>query len=183
MNDRVDPQVADHLRRTLRAVADTTPRPIAVARSTAAGRAGRERTFARVAAVALVLAGVGGIVAVAQRQGEAPATSVPPAPTETSRVPIDSSVMPEGDQCELSAQAERVAVAANPYGGAGYEWWAAPTVGGGRADNIVQVDADGQVIGGLGGGSACTPTPTVDIEFSVGQASPVLPRSSCKAAR
>ncbi len=166
MNDRVDPQVADHLRRTLAAVADTTPRPIAATRPTVAGRRpGRERTFARDAAVALVLGGVGGIFAVTQHQGAAPATSVPPAPTETSREPTDDSGVAAPDPCEIiSAEEERVAVAADPYGGGDYEWRVAPTAGGGRSDNFVQVDAEGQVTGGLGGSLECTPT-LADIQW------------------
>lgn len=168
MNDDVDPQVAQHLRRTLTAAADTTPRPIPIASSMPnVQRPGRERLLMRAAAVALVVGGVGGIFAVAQHQRVAPATSVPPAPTEPGPEPIDDDPgVPGGEQCEvLSAEAERVAVANDPYGGADYEWWVAPTTGGGRSDTVVQVDAEGQVTGGLGGSLACTPTPRTDIEW------------------
>ncbi len=124
----------------------------------------------RIAAAVLLLGGLGAIVVVTRNQDTAPATSVPPAPTEVRREPVDFLRGVLGDeQCEvLVAEAERVAVAADPYGGADYEWWVAPTSSGGLSEAVVQVDADGQVTGGLGRGSACAPTPPADIEWSGG---------------
>lgn len=169
MNERVDPQAAEHVRRTLAAVAETTPRPIAASQSRkVAGRSGREATLVRVAAVVLLLGGVGAVFAVTRLREPAPAASVPSSPPEDVQESLERTV-PADAECEvLSAQAERVAVAADPYGGPDYEWWVSPTAGGGLSETVVQVDAVGRVTGGLGGSLACTPIPHADIEWSGG---------------
>jgi hypothetical protein len=106
----------------------------------------------------------------------APATSTvtvaAPAPTPVQLL-RDMSQVPEGSAdaaaCEvLTDEAQRVAVAADPYGGSGYEWWTAPTRGGGRADLVTQLAADGQSANGGSGGAGCAPAPNQDIEWNGG---------------
>jgi hypothetical protein len=146
------------------------------------------------AAAAAVVAAVGGLTVLATRD-QSPAASnqptqsptrqpddpfTPPTigPSDTSPLPttpqaVQDSVEADGvsdhAECEvLSAELERVATATDPYGGPDYEWWIAPTRGGGQSETVVQLDADGQIIGGGGGSLSCDPAPVVDIYWSGG---------------
>jgi hypothetical protein len=166
----LDPVHRDAVRRRLTGSADsprlTTRRSqIEAAPSVPASPRRPPRWLAAVAAV-LVAAALGAIVIVDGRR--TPVTSQ--APTG-SNVPVEPSPQAVRDivnnigsasdpvECDvLTAEVERVATATDPYGGPDYEWWVAPTSGGGRSETVVQLDADGQVIGGGGGSLHCNPT-------------------------
>lgn len=114
-------------------------------------------------------------------------TGQPPAPTDAlepapTTVPADVTPIqlmedmgqadddqPHAVGCEvITAEAIRVAVATDPYGGPDYEWWTAPTGGGGRSEIVVQVGDRGQTVGGAGGSLGCDPAAPVAIDWHGG---------------
>jgi hypothetical protein len=141
------------------------------------------------AAAAAVVAVIGGLTAIAARD-RSPAASNQPAPSPTGQdsnpistqandpwggvapptiapQPVNDSVGSFPAGCE-PLTANLVATAPDPYGGPDYEYWIAPTNGGGQHETVAQVDADGQTIGGAGGSTSCDPAPVVDIYWSGG---------------